>query len=192
MVASPESVINLEPEYEPPRLHALMAEFDTAGQLLRATRRAYAAGYRAMDAYAPFPVEGLSDALGFRPKAVPLIALFGGMLGAATGYGMQYYIHVISLPIDVGGRPLNSWPSFIPPTFELGVLFAALGLFFGLLILNGHPEPYHPVFNVEAFSRASRDRFFLTIEARDPLFEVDSTRQFLQSLDAREVSDVPA
>jgi hypothetical protein len=145
-----------------------------------------------MDAYAPFPVEGLSDALGFRPKAVPLIALFGGMLGAATGYGMQYYIHVISLPIDVGGRPLNSWPSFIPPTFELGVLFAALGLFFGLLILNGHPEPYHPVFNVEAFSRASRDRFFLTIEARDPLFEVDSTRQFLQSLDAREVSDVPA
>jgi Protein of unknown function (DUF3341) len=190
MVAAPEAVSNLEPEYESPRLHALMAEFDTAGQLLRATRRAYAAGYRAMDAYAPFPIEGLSDALGFRPRAVPLIGLFGGMLGAATGYGLQYYIHVISLPIDVGGRPLNSWPSFIPPTFELGVLFSALGLFFGLFILNGHPEPYHPVFNVEAFARASRDRFFLAIEARDPQFDAVDTRQFLLDLNPREVSDV--
>jgi hypothetical protein len=192
MVAAPEAVSNLEPEYESPRLYALMAEFDTAGQLLRATRRAYAAGYRAMDAYTPFPIEGLSDALGFRPRAVPLIGLFGGMLGAATGYGLQYYIHVISLPIDVGGRPLNSWPSFIPPTFELGVLFSALGLFFGLFILNGHPEPYHPVFNVEAFARASRDRFFLAIEVRDPQFGLESTRQFLQSLNPREVSDVLA
>ncbi len=192
MVASPESTEVVESEYIPPRLHGLMAEFDTAGQLLRATRRAYAEGYRAMDAYAPFPVEGLSDALGFRPKAVPLIGLFGGMLGAATGYGMQYYIHVISLPINVGGRPLNSWPSFIPPTFELGVLFSALGLFFGLFILNGHPEPYHPVFNVEAFARASRDRFFLAIEASDPHFNIDSTRAFMVGLGAREVSDVLA
>ena len=180
-----------EAEFEAPRLYGLMAEFDTAEQLLRATRRAYAAGFRAMDAYAPFPIEGLSDALGFHPKAVPLIGLFGGMLGAATGYGMQYFIHVISLPINVGGRPLNSWPSFIPPTFELGVLFSALGLFFGLLILNGHPEPYHTVFNVEAFARASRDRFFLCIESRDPRFDTESTRRFLLQLYAREVTDVP-
>jgi hypothetical protein len=192
MVAVPEALPTGEPEFEAPRLYGIVAEFDTAEQLLRATRRAYAAGFRAMDAYTPFPVEGLSDALGFRPKAVPLIGLFGGMLGAATGYGMQFFIHTISLPIDVGGRPLNSWPSFIPATFEMGVLFSSLALFFGLLILNGHPEPYHPLFNVEAFARASRDRFFLCIEARDPRFDAEATRRFLADLDAREVSDVPA
>lgn len=191
MAVSSEPVRTGEPEYESPRLHGILAEFDTPEQLQRATRRAYSAGYRAMDAYAPFPIDGLSDALEFRPKAVPLIALFGGMLGAATGYGMQFFIHAISLPVNVGGRPLNSWPAFIPVTFELGVLFAGLGLFFGLLILNRHPEPYHPVFNVEGFARASRDRFFLCIEARDPRFEADATRQFLLELDAREVSDVP-
>lgn len=192
MAATPQTVDAGQAEYIAPRLYGLMAEFDTAAQLLRATRRAYAAGYRAMDAYAPFPVEGLSDALGFHPKSVPLIALFGGMLGAVTGYGLQYFVHAISLPINVGGRPLNSWPSFIPVTFEMGVLFAALGLFFGLLLLNGHPEPYHPVFNTEAFARASRDRFFLCIEARDPQFEPESSRRFLEKLDAREVSDVLA
>jgi hypothetical protein len=190
MVSAPQS-LRVHEELEPVRTYGLLAEFDTAEQLLTATRRAYAAGFRAMDAYAPFPVEGLSDALGFRPKAVPLIGLFGGMLGAATGYGMQFFIHSISLPIDVGGRPLNSWPSFIPVTFEMGVLFSALSLFFGLLILNGHPEPYHPVFNVDAFARASRDRFFLSVQARDPRFDAQSTRQFLLDLDAREVSDVP-
>jgi hypothetical protein len=175
-----------------PDLYGIVAEFDTAEQLLGATRGAYAAGFRAMDAYAPFPVEGLSDALGFHPKAVPLIGLFGGMLGALSGYALQFYIHAISLPVNVGGRPYNSWPSFIPVTFEMGVLFSALALFFGLLILNGHPEPYHPIFNVEAFARASRDRFFLCIEARDPRFEPESTRRFLHELGAREVSDVPA
>jgi hypothetical protein len=144
-----------------------------------------------MDAYAPFPVDGLSEAIGFHPGSVPLIALFAGMLGAASGYGLQFFIHSISLPVNVGGRPLNSWPSFIPVTFEMGVLFAALALFFGLFVLNGHPQPYHPVFNVEAFARASRDRFFLCIEARDPRFEAESTRRFLLDLDAREVSDVP-
>jgi hypothetical protein len=126
MVAAPGPVRAGEPEFESPRLYGMLAEFDTPEQLIRATRRAYAAGFRAMDAYAPFPIEGLSDALGFHPKAVPLIGLFGGMLGAATGYGMQFFIHTISLPINVGGRPLNSWPSFIPATFELGVLFSAL------------------------------------------------------------------
>jgi Protein of unknown function (DUF3341) len=177
-------------EAEPAQLYGLIAEFGTAAELLRAARRTYAAGFRAIDTYSPFPVDGLSDAIGFRPKAVPLIALFAGMLGAATGYGMQFLIHAVALPINVGGRPLNSWPSFVPVTFELGVLFAALSLFFGLLLLNGHPEPYHPVFNVAAFARASRDRFFLCIESRDPHFHIESTRHFLENLGAREVSDV--
>ncbi|MBV9577341.1 MAG: DUF3341 domain-containing protein [Chloroflexi bacterium] len=192
MVVVPEPIQPAEAEYDAPRLYGVLAEFDTPEQLVHATRGAYLAGYRAMDAYAPFPVEGLSDALGFRPKAVPLIGLFGGMFGAVLGYGMQFFIHTISLPMDVGGRPLNSWPSFIPVTFEMGVLFSALSLLFGLLILNGHPEPYHPVFNVEAFARASRDRFFLCIEARDPRFDADGTRQLLGELAAREVSDVMA
>jgi hypothetical protein len=168
-----------------------MAEFDTAQQLLDATRRAHAAGYRFIDAYAPFPVEGLSDALGSRTNAIPLIGLIGGVVGAASGYAMQFYIHAVWLPINVGGRPLNSWPAFIPVTFEMGVLFSALSMLAGLFILNGFPEPYHPVFNVPAFDRASRDRFFLCIEARDPSFSVADTRIFLRELGAREVSDVP-
>jgi hypothetical protein len=192
VVLAPEPVGAREPEVEEPRLYGIMGEFETAEQLLRATRRAYAAGFRAMDAYAPFPVEGLSEALGFGSPAVPLIGLFGGMLGAATGYGMQFFIHAVSLPINVGGRPLDSWPSFIPVTFEMGVLFSALSLLVGLLILNGHPQPYHPVFNVEGFARASRDRFFLCIEARDPRFEPGEARRFLQELGAREVADVVA
>jgi hypothetical protein len=191
MVASHELVSSAEGQYETPRLYGIVAQFDTAEQLLRATRRAYDAGFRSMDAYAPFPLEGLSDALGFHPKSIPLIGLFGGMAGALTGYGMQFFIHAISLPINAGGRALNSWPSFIPVTFELAVLFSALSLFFGLLILNGHPEPYHPLFNVEAFARASRDRFFLCIFASDRQFDYESTRGFLLQLGAREVSDVP-
>jgi hypothetical protein len=173
-------------------LYGVIAEFTNAQELLQAARGAYAAGYRCMDAYSPFPVDGLSDAIGFRPKSVPLIALIAGTLGAITGYGMQFLVHAVALPLNVGGRPPNSWPAFVPVTFELGVLFTSLALFFGLLILNGHPEPYHPVFNVAAFARASRDRFFLCIEARDPRFDVESTRRFLEEVGAREVSDVHA
>jgi hypothetical protein len=172
-------------------MHGLMAEFESAEALVRATRQAYVDGYRAMDAYAPFPVEELSEALGFRTRAVPLIALAGGLIGVVTGFGMQAGIHAVLLPINVGGRPLVSWPAFIPVTFEVGVLFAALSIVVGLLVLNGLPEPYHPVFNVPAFSRASRDRFFLCIEARDPRFEPDTTRRFLEGLGPFEVADVP-
>jgi len=184
------SKLSIEPELEPAEAIGLLAEFETAEDLLRATRRAYAAGYRAMDAYSPFPVEGLTDALGWRTNAIPLIGFFGGLTGALTGIGMQYWIHAVALPINVGGRPLDSWPSFVPVTFELAVLFSALSMVAGLFILNGHPEPYHPVFNVLAFGRASRDRFFLCIESRDPSFDHDATRQFLQSLGAGEVADV--
>jgi hypothetical protein len=173
-----------------PALFGLMAEFDTADQLLHATRRTYAAGYRAIDAYSPFPVEGLSEALGDHTNAIPLIGLAGGTIGAATGFAMQAWIHASALPINVGGRPLVSWPAFIPVTFEMGVLFAALSMVAGLLILNGLPQPYHPVFSVAEFARASRDRFFLCIEARDAQFNAEQTRNFLRELGAREVSDV--
>lgn len=172
--------------------YGLMAEFASADQLLRATRHAYATGYRAMDAYAPFPVDGLADALGAGQTAVPLIALTGGCIGTVGGFALQYYVHVISLPINVGGRPLDSWQAFIPVTFEMGVLFAALFTLAAILILNRLPELYHPVFNVVSFGRASRDRFFLCIEARDPLFDDRETRAFLTSLGALEVADVPA
>jgi hypothetical protein len=180
----------VEPEVVPPEAIGLLAEFETAEDLLRATRRAYAAGYRAMDAYSPFPVDGLTEALGWRTNAIPLIGFFGGLTGALTGIGMQYWIHAVALPLNVGGRPLDSWPSFVPVTFELAVLFSALSMLAGLFILNGHPEPYHPVFNVLAFARASRDRFFLCIESRDASFDRAATRQFLADLGAREVADV--
>ena len=190
MVAVPTTKLEGEPELERVELFGLLAEFDSAENLLRATRRAYAAGFRAMDAYSPFPVEGLSEVLGSHTSAIPLIGLFGGTVGALTGVGLQYWIHVLALPINVGGRPLDSWPSFLPVTFELGVLFSALSMVAGLLILNGLPQPYHPVFNVAAFASASRDRFFLCIEARDPCFGHEDTRRFLEQLGASEVADV--
>jgi hypothetical protein len=175
-----------------PARWGLMAEFDSAEVLLQATQRAYADGYRAMDAYSPFPVDGLAEALGSHHTRIPLIALAGGAIGATGGYAMQYLIHAVALPINIGGRPLNSWPAFVPVTFELSVLFAALFILAALLVLNGLPQPYHPVFNVPAFARASRDRFFLCVEARDARFEPQRTREFLGSLGPREVSDVPA
>ena len=172
-------------------MYGVMAEFDSAEQLLAASRRAHAAGFRRMDAYAPFPIEGLGEALGFHTNAIPLIGLTGGVVGALTGFGFQSWVHAFALPINVGGRPLISWPSFVPVTFELAVLFAALSMLAGLFILNGHPQPYHPVFNLASFARATRDRFFLCIQTDDPLFDPSRTAAFLRELGAREVSDVP-
>jgi hypothetical protein len=158
--------------------------------LVAATRRTYEAGYRRIDAYTPFPVEGLADALGFHRSRVPLIVLIGGLVGCVGGYFLQYYIRAIHYPINIGGRPLNSWPAFIPITFELTVLVAALSAVLGLLALNGLPMPYHPVFNVPRFALATRDRFFLCIEAADPQFDRDETRRFLERLVPRQVSEV--
>jgi ActD protein len=172
-------------------MYGLIAEFDTAEQLVDAARRARAAGYRRMDAYAPFPVDGLGEALEFHSNAIPFIGLTGGVIGALTGYLMQVWIHTSALPINVGGRPLLSWPSFVPVTFELAVLFSALSMLGGLFILNGHPQPYHPVFNVAEFARATRDRFFLCIQSDDAHFDTVSTTEFLRGVGAREVSDVP-
>ncbi len=167
-----------------------MADFDEPEQLLAAARKAYSGGYRRMDAYTPFPIEGLAEAIGFHRNTVALIVLIGGIVGCLTGFFLQYYVAVINYPINVGGRPLNSWPAFIPITFELTVLFGALSAVLGMLALNGLPMPYHPVFNVPKFELASRNRFFLCIESEDPRFDREKTAEFLKGLNAGSVSEV--
>jgi hypothetical protein len=171
-------------------LYGLMAEFESPEELLAAAQRAYREGYRRLDAHSPFPIHGLAEAIGVRRTWLPLLVLIGGLLGALVGYGTQYYVAAIDYPINVGGRPFNSWPSFIPITFEVTILFAALTAVFGMLALNGLPMPYHPVFNAPRFALATHDRFFLCIEAADPRFDPESTRRFLEGLNAKEVSDV--
>jgi hypothetical protein len=173
-----------------PPIYGVMAEFDNPTSLVSAAREARARGYRKLDAYTPFPIEELTEVLHLPKSKLPLIVLIGGILGGLTGYLMQYYVTVIYFPINVAGRPLHSWPMYIVITFELTILCAALSAVFGLLALCGLPMPYHPTFNVPRFALASRNRFFLCIEARDPLFDRQKTEEFLESLDAREVSEV--
>ena len=162
------------------RLYGLMAEFDTPEDLIEAGQAARKAGYERLDAFAPFPVTGLAEAIGFTSNRVPLFVLIGGLAGAASAYFMQWWPNVVSYPLNVGGRPLHSWPSFVPITFELTVLLAAFAALISMLALNGLPQPYHPTFNVPAFERASQDRFFLLIEADDAQFDPDDTTRFLR------------
>ena len=171
-------------------IYGLMAEFDDPEALVRAAQRSYVEGYRRMDAFTPFPVHGLAHALGLRRTEVPLIVLLGGLAGAAGGFLLQYWTAAVNYPINVGGRPYLSWPSFIPVTFEMLVLIAAFSAVFGMLALNGLPMPYHPVFNVPSFQLATRDRFFLLVMATDPKFDRVETRRFLQSLGAQDVAEV--
>jgi hypothetical protein len=173
-----------------PTLHGIMAEFTTPTALVEATNRARLRGFRQMDAYSPIPIEELNDALGLRRTRLPRLVLLGGILGGTAGFGLEYWASVIAYPMNIGARPYNSWPHFIPVTFELTVLGAALTCFVGMWALNKLPQPYHPVFNVPAFDRASSDRFFLCIEATDPRFEAHETRAFLESLHPVGVSDV--
>jgi hypothetical protein len=173
-----------------PRPWGLLAEFERPEELVSAAARAREAGYRRTDAYTPFPIHRLSDAMGFRPTKLPLVVLAGGLVGCVVALGMMWYSATIHYPLNVGGRPFASWPAFIPITFELTVLFASLAAVLGMLGMNGLPMPYHPVFNAPRFAFASRDRFFLCIEARDPLYEPAKTRAFLTSLGAREVVEV--
>jgi hypothetical protein len=171
-------------------IHGLMAEFQEPNDLVVATRRAREAGYRQMDAYSPLPIEELHEALGGHHTRLPLIVLLGGLAGGIGGFALQYWAAAIAYPLNVGGKPLNSWPAFIPVTFECTILVAALAAVFGMLALNGLPQPYHPVFNVPRFALASRNRFFLCIEASDPRFDLQKTRTFLETLNPREVTAV--
>lgn len=173
-----------------PAFYGLMAEFDSAQALLDAAKKVGDAGYTKTDAYSPFPIHGLHEALGFKERLVSPVVLMGGITGALTGYGLCYWTSVIDWPMNIGGRPYHSWVSFIPVTFEVTILFSAFAAVFGMLAMNGLPQPYHPVFNVERFSRATQDAFFLTIEANDPKFDASKTRQFLSSLKAKEVVQV--
>lgn len=172
-------------------IYGIVAEFDTPEQVLEAAEKTYAAGYRRIDAYSPQPVEGLSDALGHHHTAVPLIVLVAAVTGCLTGYFLQYWSQSIAYPFNIAGRPLNSWPAYVPIMFELTILFGAFGAVFGMLALNGLPMPYHPLFNVPAFALASRNRFFLCIKARDPRFSLDESQAFLRGLGARGVYEVP-
>jgi len=172
-------------------IYGLIAEFDTPTEIVVAARKTYAEGYRRMDAYSPFPVDGLSEAIGFHKDSVALVCLIGGLLGLATAYVLQYWINVIAYPMNVGGRPFHSWPSFIIVTFEMTVLFGGLSAAFGMLAMNGLPMPYHPVFNVPSFTAASRDKFFLCIESSDPKFDRDTTYRFLAGLEPRAITEVP-
>jgi len=171
-------------------LYGLMAEFATPTALVQAAERARLEGYRQMDAYSPIPIEELSEALGLRRTRLPILVFLGGLLGGIAGYGLEYWTQAIAYPLNVGGRPYNSWPQYIPVTFETTVLGAALSAFVGMWALNKLPMPYHPVFNVPAFTRASRDRFFLCIETTDPRFDRYQTAKFLESLHPVGVSEV--
>ena len=171
-------------------IYGLMAEFEDATSLVAATRRAHEQGYRRMDAYSPFPIEELHHALGSHQTKLPLIVLIGGLVGCLGGYALEYWSSVVAYPVNIGGKPLHSWPAFIPVTFETTILVAALSCVLGMLALNGLPQPYHPVFNVPRFALASRNRFFLCIESKDPKFDVEATRHFLETLEPREVTAV--
>jgi ActD protein len=171
-------------------IYGLMAEFEDPTSLVTATERAHREGYRRMDAYSPFPIEELHHALGSKQTRLPLIVLIGGLIGCIGGYTLEYWSSVIAYPLNIGGKPLHSWPAFIPVTFECTILAAALSCVLGMLALNGLPMPYHPVFSVPRFALASRNRFFLCIESKDPKFDIDATRHFLETLNPREVSAV--
>ena len=173
-----------------PPLYGVMAEFENPTDLVAAARRVYSLGYRRINGYSPYPIEELSEAIGFTHTRLPLIVFIGGLVGAIGGFLMQYWIEVIDYPINVGGKPYNSWPAFIPITFEMTVLCAAFAAVLGMLVLNKLPQPYHPVFNHPNFALATRDRFFLAVEANDPKFNHGEVVELLKSLNAVSVNDV--
>ena len=173
-----------------PQIYGVIGQFDRPSALVSAARQAYDAGYRQINGYSPFPIEELPEAIGFKRTVLPLIVLIGGIIGGLGGFFMQYYLEVIEYPLNVGGKPFNSWPAFIPITFECTVLVAAFSAVLGMLALNKLPQPYHPVFNAPNFALATRDKFFLVIEANDPKFRHDEATQFMQTLGAVGVNDV--
>jgi hypothetical protein len=182
--------MSAHPHPHRPPIYGLMAEFQNSEELIEAAHRTREAGFTRIDAYTPYPIEELAEAMGQHHSKLPLIVLIGGIVGALTGYGLQYWAAVIEYPLNVGGRPYHSWPAFIVPTFEMTILFAAFSAVLGMFFLNGLPQPYHPVFNVPRFALASRDRYFLVIDARDPLFDREGTRRFLSDMNPTEVNEV--
>jgi hypothetical protein len=173
-------------------LYGLLVEFDSATELVDAAREVRDAGYRNTDAFSPFPIHSIDEALGVKRSILPYLCFAGGILGLLTGIGLQYFVHVIDYPIIVGGRPHLSLPAMIPPAYELTILFTAFTAVFGMLFLNGLPRPYHPVFNIPRFGLATREKFFLLIESNDEKFDYEKTRQFMEGLNGQqEVFDVP-
>lgn len=171
--------------------YGLMAEFGSPTDLVKAAERTHAAGYQKIDAYSPLPIEGLAEAIGFHHDLVPLVTLIGAIIGGLTGYLMQFWMSTIDYPLNVGGKPYHSWPSFIIITFEMTILFGGISAVFGMLALNGLPMPYHPVFNVPRFAFASKDRFFLIVFSSDPKYDTAKTREFLEGLGPKSISEVP-
>lgn len=171
-------------------IYGLLAEFDTATELVDAANKVREAGYTKTDAFSPFPLHEIDEALGIKRSILPYMVFCGGIIGLLSGLGLQYFVHVIDYPLNVGGRPFFSLPSFVPPMFELTILLAAFTAVFGMLFLNGLPQPYHPVFNVPRFALATREKFFLLIEMTDPKFDYEDTRGFMENLNPQEVFDV--
>lgn len=172
------------------KIYGLLAEFDTPTELVRAAQQVRDAGYKKTDAFSPFPLHEIDEALGIKRSILPFMVLGGGIVGLLTGLGLQYFVHVVDYPLIVGGRPFFSLPSFIPVSYELTILLAAFTAVFGMIALNGLPQPYHPVFNVPRFALATREKFFLLIERKDPQFDYEQTKSFMQGLNAQEVFDV--
>jgi hypothetical protein len=172
-------------------IYGMMAEFDSPSDLVAAAHKTHEAGYKKIDAYSPFPIEDLAEAI-HCSNHVPLVTLIGACIGGLSGYLLQYWVAVINYPVNVGGRPYHSWPSFIIVTFELTILFGGISAVFGMLALNGLPMPYHPVFNVPRFAMATKDRFFLIIFSSDPKYSPAGVRQFLEGLGPRSISEVPS
>ena len=181
----------MKPAEQPkPPIYGYIAEFEEPDRLLDAARRVKAAGYDVVEAYSPLPLHGLAEILGWSNR-LPAVVFVGGLVGACVGFGLQYWVSVVDYPVIVGGKPFNSWPAFIVPTFECTILFAAISAVLGMFWLNGLPQPYHPVFNVPRFVEASRSRFFLMILSRDPRFDMDGTKKFLSALDPTSLEEVP-
>jgi Protein of unknown function (DUF3341) len=173
-------------------VYGIMAEFASAQALVDAAKRTHEAGYQRIDAYSPFPIEGLAEEMGFHQNSVPLVVLIGGIVGGLTGYLMQYWMSAVDYPLNIGGKPAHSWPAFIVITFEMTILFAGISAVLGMLALNGLPMPYHPAFNVPRFALASKDRFFLIVFSSDPKYDPAGTRNFMEGLAPRSISEVPS
>ena len=171
--------------------YALVAEFDTPEALLAAAEKTRDAGYKEIDAHSPFPIHGMGEAIGFGRPILAWVIFCGGLVGLALGFGLEYWVSVINSPFNIGGRPMNSWPAFVPIMFETTVLVSALTAVIGMIAFNGLPRPYHPIFNHPKFERASQDLFFLCVEAKDPKFDSAETRAFLEGLGSAEVVEVP-